>query len=87
MFNITGKSRSGMSWGLDLFAFQFLDRPGQLAYSGATPDTARPNIDFPLGSPRLGQSMLLNLGMNLYSTIKPRWGLWPLSWEAFTGKT
>lgn len=92
MFNITGKSRSGMSWGLDLFAFQFLDRPGQAAYSAATPDTARPNIDFPLGSPRLGQNMLLNLGMNLYSTIKTPLGplaikLGGIHWEDMTELT
>jgi hypothetical protein len=31
LININGKSRSGVSWGLDLFAFQFLDRPGLAA--------------------------------------------------------
>lgn len=92
MFNITGKSRSGASWGMDLFAFQFLDRPGQPAYSPATPDTARPNIDNPLGSPRLGQSLLLNLGMNLYSTVNTALGpltvkLGGIHWEDMTDLT
>lgn len=77
MFNISGKSRPGMSWGMDIFAFQFLDRPGLAAYSPSTPDTSRPNIDRPLQSPRLGQSLLLNLGLNLYSTIQTSLG--PLS--------
>ncbi len=92
MFFITGKSRSGLSWGLDLFAFQFLDRPGLPAYSPASPDTARPNIDNPLGSPRLGQSMLLNLGMNLYSTVQTSLGpltvkLGGIHWEDMTDLT
>lgn len=92
MFNITGKSRSGMSWGMDLFAFQFLDRPGLAAYSPATPDTSRPNLDNPLGSPRLGQSMLLNLGMNLYSTVNTSLGpltvkLGGIHWEDMTDLT
>jgi len=92
MFNITGKSRSGASWGMDLFAFQFLDRPGQPAYSPATPDTSRPNLDNPLGSPRLGQSMLLNLGMNLYSTVNTPLGpltvkLGGIHWEDMTDLT
>lgn len=92
LVNISGKSRQGFSWGMDLFAFQFLDRPGLPAYSPATPDTSRPNLDRPLESPRLGQSMLLNLGMNLYANIATPLG--PLSvklggihWETMTDLT
>lgn len=92
MINISGKSRAGVSWGMDLFAFQFMDRPGLAAYSQATPDTARPNIDFPLGSPRLGQSILLNLGMNLFATVPTALGplnikLGGIHWEDMSDLT
>lgn len=92
MFTVTGKSRPGMTWGFDIFAFQFLDRPGLPAYSPSTPDTARPDIDRPLETPRLGQHLLLNLGLNLFSTIQTSLG--PLSiklggihWEEMTDLT
>lgn len=92
LININGKSRSGVSWGLDLFAFQFLDKPGLAAYSLPTADTARPNLDNPLGSPRLGQSLLLNLGINLHSTVPTAWGplaikLGGIHWEDMTDLT
>jgi hypothetical protein len=92
LININGKSRSGVSWGLDLFAFQFLDRPGLAAYSQPTADTARPGLDNPLGSPRLGQSLLLNLGINLHATVPTALGplaikLGGIHWEDMTDLT
>jgi hypothetical protein len=77
MVNITGKTRPGATFGMDLFAFQFLDNPGRPAY-GVTGD--------------LGGHLLLNLGMNVYATLPTAWGplsvkLGGIHWEEMTDLT
>jgi hypothetical protein len=77
MVNITGKTRPGATFGMDLYAFQFLDNPGRPAY-GVTGD--------------LGGHLLLNLGMNVYATLPTAWGplsvkLGGIHWEEMTDLT
>ena len=77
MVNLTGKTRPGATFGMDLYAFQFLDNPGRPAY-GVTGD--------------LGGHLLLNLGMNVYATLPTAWGplsvkLGGIHWEEMTDLT
>lgn len=77
MVNITGKTRPGATFGMDLFAFQFLDNPGRPAY-GVQGD--------------LGGHLLLNLGMNVYATLPTALGplsvkLGGIHWEEMTDLT
>lgn len=77
MVNITGKTRPGATFGMDLYAFQFLDNPGRPAYGvqGA-----------------VGGHLLLNLGMNVYATLPTALGplsvkLGGIHWEEMTDLT
>ena len=77
MVNISGKTRPGATFGMDLFAFQFLDNPGRPAY-GVQGD--------------LGGHLLLNLGMNVYATLPTALGplsvkLGGIHWEEMTDLT
>jgi hypothetical protein len=77
MVNITGKTRPGATFGMDLYAFQFLDNPGRPAY-GVQGD--------------LGGHLLLNLGMNVYATLPTALGplsvkLGGIHWEEMTDLT
>lgn len=68
MLNITGRPNKKVSWGFDLFMFQFLDGNIGSTYNPAVPTTDRPNVWNPLAGERLGQNLGLNLGLNLYGS-------------------
>lgn len=68
LININGRPNKKVSWGLDLFMFQFLNGNINPTYTGQVPDNTRPTVWDPLAGTRLAQNMGLNLGMNLYGS-------------------
>ncbi len=68
LININGRPNKKVSWGFDLFMFQFLNGNINPTYTPPLADADRPNIWDPLSGTRLGQNMGLNLGMNLYGS-------------------
>jgi len=69
MLNISGKAGKGATWGMDLFAFQFLEGNVASVYSLPVADSLLGHYDAPLNQPRIGGQMNMLLGMNLYSTV------------------
>jgi hypothetical protein len=66
--NINGRPNKKTSWGFDIFAFQFLNGNIGPTYGRQIPTNQLPNVWNPLAGGRLGQSMGLNLGVNIYGT-------------------
>jgi len=77
--NVSGRPSKKLSWGFDVFMFQFLNGNIQPVYSPPTPKENLPNVWNPLASPRLGQNMGLNLGINLYGSYVTDVGTFNLS--------
>lgn len=63
--NIDGRAADNVSFGFDLFMFQFYEGDIQPAYSGQLSESDRPDIFNPVVSSRLGENLSLNLGMTL----------------------
>lgn len=74
LVNISGRPNKKVSWGFDVFAFQFLDGNINPTYNGQVATEDRPNIWNPLSGSRLGQNMGLNLGLNLYGSYNTDYG-------------
>lgn len=72
--NFGGRPTVNTSWGFDLYAFQFMTGNVNQAYTARTPATALPTVYDPLGGTRLGGSMGLLLGMNLYGSHSTQYG-------------
>ncbi|MFT4752766.1 MAG: hypothetical protein ACI85Q_000300 [Salibacteraceae bacterium] len=68
MMNISGRPNKKVSWGFDLFMFQFLDGQINSTYNPPVPSANRPPVWNPLSGARLGANMGLNLGLNLYGS-------------------
>jgi hypothetical protein len=68
LVNISGRPNKKVSWGFDLFAFQFLDGNINPTYNGPQATENLPPVWNPLSGERLGQNMGLNLGLNLYGS-------------------
>lgn len=68
MVNVSGRPNKKVSWGFDVFAFQFLDGQINPAYNPPVPTNSRPPVWDPLSGTRLGANMGLNLGLNLYGS-------------------
>ena len=69
MLNVNGRPSKKVSWGFDLYMFQFLDGQINSAYNPAVPTSNRPPVWDPLSGGRLGGNMGLNLGLNLYLSL------------------
>lgn len=74
LVNISGRPNKKVSWGFDLFAFQFLDGDINPTYNTQVSDQNLPSIYAPLAGNRLGQNMGLNLGLNLYGSYLTDFG-------------
>jgi len=74
LVNITGRPNKKVTWGFDIFAFQFLDGNINPTYNAQIPTEDRPSIFDPLSGNRLGQNMGLNLGLNLYGSYLTKYG-------------
>jgi hypothetical protein len=68
LVNLSGRPNKKVSWGFDVFAFQFLTGQIGQTYNGPVSSQNRPTIFNPLNGTRLGQRMGLNLGLNLYGS-------------------
>lgn len=68
LVNVTGRPNKKVSWGFDVFMFQFLNGVIGSSYNGSIPTSQRPNVWDPISGSRLGQNMGLNLGLNLYGS-------------------
>ena len=74
LVNISGRPNKKVSWGFDLFAFQFLDGNINPTYNGQVAPENLPPVWEPLSGTRLGQNMGLNLGLNLYGSYLTEYG-------------
>lgn len=72
--NLSGRPTINTAWGFDLYAFQFIDGQVSQAYSDQVAFAALPTIHEPLAGTRLGGSMGLLLGMNLYGSHSTEYG-------------
>jgi len=79
LLNISGNLKDGSSWGMDVQMFQFLNGSIGTSYGKQVADSLRPNIQFPMGSLRLGGNLGAMLGMTLYGNFKTKWGSWSTS--------
>ncbi len=69
LVNISGRPNKKVSWGLDLYMFQFLvQQPGPTYRGVGAQPQQRPPVWNPLAGEKLGQNMFLNLGLNLYGS-------------------
>ena len=68
LINVSGRPNKKVSWGFDIYMFQFLDGLIHPTYSGQVPTKNLPPIWDPLSGDRLGEHLSLNLGINLYGT-------------------
>jgi len=68
LVNVSGRPSKKVSWGFDIFMFQFLDGQINSAYNPPVPAANRPNVWNPLMGDRLAGNMGLNLGLNLYGS-------------------
>ncbi|MCH8554409.1 MAG: hypothetical protein LAT76_04570 [Schleiferiaceae bacterium] len=72
LVNINGRPSKQVSWGFDLFMFQFMNgRIGQ-TYNG--PVSSNPPVYDPMSGNRLGQNMGLLLGINMYGSYYTKRG-------------
>jgi hypothetical protein len=78
LVNISGRPSKNVSWGLDLYMFQFLEGRINPAYSGQVPTSQLPPVWDPLSGARLAPSMGLNLGINLYGTYHTKIGTYSI---------
>lgn len=74
LVNISGRPNKKVSWGFDLYAFQFLAGRINPAYNGQVPRADLPPVWNPLSGTRLGANMGLNLGLNLYGSYLTEYG-------------
>lgn len=74
LVNVSGRPSKKVSWGFDIYMFQFLDGIINPTYNGQVPTANLPPVWDPLSGDRLGQNMGLNLGINLYGTYHTRVG-------------
>jgi hypothetical protein len=72
--NVSGSASTRSSWGFDLYVFQFMTGAIAQTTGSQVADSLRPNIQFPLTSTRLGSSMGLQLGLNLYGSFNTKYG-------------
>ncbi len=68
LLNVSGRPNKKVSWGFDIYMFQFLTGVINPSYTGQVPTASRPPVWNPLSGSRLGQNMGLNLGLNLYGS-------------------
>jgi hypothetical protein len=68
LVNVSGRPNKKVSWGFDVFAFDFMRGTIQPARSGQVPTENLPNVYNPLAGDRLGGDLNLNLGLNLYGS-------------------
>ncbi|MBI1183245.1 hypothetical protein GC194_03160 [bacterium] len=68
LLNFSGRPTEQTAWSFDVYAFQFLFGNVSQAYSGQIPRALLPTVYNPLAGSRLGSSMNLLLGMNLYGS-------------------
>ncbi|NNC83568.1 MAG: hypothetical protein HKN79_08320 [Flavobacteriales bacterium] len=66
--NIAGRPNAKTSFSMDLFMFQFMDGNLGETYGSQVVDSLRPNVYSPITGTRLGGSLGLNLGINLYGS-------------------
>ncbi len=78
LVNMSGRPSKKVSWGFDLFAFQFLDGQINPTYNGQVAPGDLPPVWNPLSGQRLGQNMGLNLGLNLYGSYMTKYGTFNL---------
>ena len=78
LVNVNGRPSKKVSWGFDIFMFQFLNGNIGPTYSGQIPTNSLPPVWDPLSGDRLGQYMGLNLGINLYGTYHSKFGSFSL---------
>ncbi len=73
--NVSGRPSKKVSWGFDLFMFQFLDGNFNSTYgTGQVSAARRPSVWDPLSGDRLGLNMGFNLGLNMYGSYVTRNG-------------
>lgn len=72
--NLSGRPSVNTAWGFDLYAFQFMFGDVGEAYSSKVTSSALPNVYDPINGARLGGSMGLLLGMNLYGSHSTQYG-------------
>lgn len=72
--NISGRPSPTTSWGFDLYVFQFLTGVIGETYGTQVADSLRPDIQYPLTTARLGGSLGMLLGLNLYGGISTKYG-------------
>lgn len=74
LINLYGRPNKRVSWGFDIYMFQFLDGNIGSTYNSAAGPQAPPPVWDPLSGTRLGQNLGLNLGMNLYGSYLTEYG-------------
>jgi len=77
--NIAGRPNAKTSFGMDVFAFQFLDGDVNQTYGNQVADSLRPPVYNPRSGTRLGENFGLNLGINMYGTYSGKLGTFKAS--------
>jgi len=72
--NVSGRPSVNTAWGFDLYAFQFMWGDVSESYSPKVPFSTLPNVYDPRSGDRLGGSMGMLLGMNLYGSHSTEYG-------------
>jgi hypothetical protein len=78
LLNINGRPSKNVSWGVDVFMFQFLQGRINPTYSGQVPVQRLPPVWNPLSGERLAPNMSLNLGINLYASFNTNIGTYKI---------
>ena len=76
--NVSGRPSKMVSWGFDVFMFQFLDGNIGPTYNPQVPTGQLPPVWDPLSGTRLGQNLGMNLGLNVYGSYYTRYGTFNL---------
>lgn len=76
---VSGQPSAKVSWGFDLYMFQFMNGAIGTTYGQRVPEAQRPSLQSPLLDLRLGGQMGLLLGMNLHGAFETKKGSWRTS--------
>lgn len=78
LINVSGRPSKSVSWGFDIYAFQFLEGDIGATYGSQIPSSQRPPVYDPRSANRISERLFLNLGMNLYGTYQTQFGTYNL---------
>ena len=71
---VSGRPSKKTSWGFDIYTFQFMHGDVGPQYGVKVAELKRPSIYDPINGTRLGGSLIVHLGINLYGSFDTNFG-------------